>query len=146
MIPGDPMAGFRRARARAELAQATEEAEEESMTPYTSESLAADWEFKIIRSAFKQFGSPDVRDHVLAEEEQAGWVLVEVFDNARLRLKRQRPTRPPDTTEGYDPYRIEIPYHAVPATPAQQAAARLFLASLAVGAAVTTLYATGILR
>ncbi|HEX4609423.1 MAG TPA: hypothetical protein VH092_14595 [Urbifossiella sp.] len=114
------------------------------MTPYTPASLAADWEFKIIRSVSKQFGNPEVRDRVLAEEERAGWVLVEVFDRARIRLKRQR--RPPPATEGYDPYRTEIPYYAVPATPAQQTVARVFLAGMAVGAVVATLYATGVLR
>ena len=67
---------------------------EETMTPYAPASLAADWEFKIIRSPiFKQFGNQEFRDRVLAEEERAGWMLVEVFDNARIRLKRRRPSR-----------------------------------------------------
>jgi hypothetical protein len=147
MIPGHLTSGIRAAHAEEGRARVAAEAEEESMTPYAPESLAADWEFKIIRSPiFKQFGYPEVRDRVLAEEERAGWVLVEVFDNARIRLKRRRDGRPPGISEGYDPYRTEIPYHPVPATPAQRAAGRITLACLAAGAVVATLYATGALR
>src|SRR5581483_6009531 len=107
MIPGDPTAGFRAARAQADRVRAAAEAEEEVMTPYPPGALAADWEFKIIRSVFRQFGNQEVRERVLAEEERAGWVLVEVFDETRIRLKRQRPTRPAEVIEGYDPYRTQ---------------------------------------
>lgn len=117
------------------------------MTPYTPAELAADWEFKIIRSPhFKQFGNRDVRDRVLAEEARAGWVVAEVFDNARIRLKRQRGGRDPEAAEGYDPYRTEIPYVAVPATPGQRMAGVVALVCLAVGGVVALLYATGALR
>jgi hypothetical protein len=145
MIPVDPRAGYRIAQARAHLTQATEEAEEEALTPYTPASLAGDWEFKIIRSAFKQFGNSEVRERVLAEEGLGDWVLVEVFDDARIRLKRERVARPQKATEGYDPYRTQIPFHPAAISPAQMAMARVLLTGLAVGAIVATLYATGVL-
>ena len=153
MIPGHPMAGMRDAVAQAASVRAAEEAEEEAMTPYTPASLAGEWEFKIIRSIFKQFGNQDAREHVLADEMRAGWVLVEVFDDARIRLKRQRPASPLKAIEGYDPYRTRIPYQLVPITPEQRALGRMILtggrvllAGLLVGAVVATLYATGLLR
>jgi hypothetical protein len=146
MIPGDPMAGVRAARAEAARVRAAEEAEEEAMTPYTAAAPGAEWEFKIIRSVARQFGNQDVRERVLADELRAGWVLVEVFDDARIRLKRPRPARPPEAIEGYDPYRTQIPYHPVPATPAQKAIGRVLLAGLLAGGVVATLYAAGVLR
>ena len=146
MRPGVPMAGMRAALAQAASARAAEEAEEEAMTPDTPVSPAGEWEFKIIRSIGRQFGNQDVRERVLADEMRAGWVLVEVFDDARIRLKRQRPEGSLKAIEGYDPYRTQIPYHPVPVTPEQKAVGRVILTGLLVGAVMATLYATGVLR
>ena len=79
-------------------------------------------------------------------------MLVEVFDDARIRLKRERLDRPRKAPEGYDPYRTQIPFDPRAVSPAQMAAARVVLAGfrivvtcLAVGAVVATLYFTGVL-
>lgn len=77
------------------------------MTTYTTEDLRDDWEFKIVRSYFEAFRNPQKLQQVIAEEARAGWVLVEKFDNGRLRFKRPASARandqllPPEV----DPYR-----------------------------------------
>ncbi len=58
------------------------------MTKYTDAELQASWEFKILRSNTAAFKKSDVLRKVCAEEAQAGWVLLEKFDNSRLRFKR----------------------------------------------------------
>jgi hypothetical protein len=146
MIPGYPIAGTRGFRAEAARARAAGEAEEEAMTPDTAALVAAEWEFKIIRSAARQFGNREVRDHTIAAEARAGWVLVEVFDDARIRLKRPRPIGPTEAVEEFDPYRTQIPYYPVPPTPAQKEAGRLFLVGLLAAGAVALLYVAGVLR
>jgi len=84
--------------------------EEEAKTPYTEEDLMNDWEFKILRDPLNRFSREDFRTRILQEESAAGWQLVEVFDGARLRLKRppsakaEAPVQPP----GYDPYRLTL--------------------------------------
>ena len=98
------------------------------MTAYSPQVLAADWEFKIIRSVFNQFGDQAIRDRVLDDESQNGWVLVEVFDNARIRLKRRwRPSE-----EGFDPYRTDIPYNGISVTQARRMASTLAFMSVVV--------------
>jgi hypothetical protein len=79
--------------------------EEESMTGYSPADLADGWEFKILRSATRVFKDPDRLRHALEEESRAGWVLVEKFDNQRLRLKRPASARAGDAGLGFDPYR-----------------------------------------
>src|SRR5690348_5026160 len=108
MIVGNPAASVRAARAEAERARAADEAEEEVMTPYSATELAEGWEFKIIRSPLKLFGRPEYRERVLAEERRAGWVLVEVFDDGRIRLRRPRPSGESLPPDGYDPYRTAL--------------------------------------
>jgi len=81
------------------------------MTGYSSSDLAGGWEFKILRSATGQFGKPEQLRRALEEEGRAGWVLVEKFDDKRLRLKRPASTRAGDPVMGagagggVDPYR-----------------------------------------
>lgn len=84
-----------------------QEAEEESMTSYSPDELAQDWEFKIIRSNTEAFGKPEAMRQMLVEEAQAGWMLVEKFDNGRVRLKRPRAARANDAAlpAGVDAYR-----------------------------------------
>lgn len=82
--------------------------EEEEMTPYSSEALAEDWEFKILRSCQGRFRDPAQLSQYLAEEARAGWVLVEKFDDSRIRLKRRASARAKDATLDFDPYRIQV--------------------------------------
>ena len=88
--------------------------EEEHMTPYTPDDLAQGWEFKILRSATGMFKYPHVLQQVIQEEGRAGWVLLEKFDNQRLRFKRPGSARAGDAAlrdsggaagGGYDAYR-----------------------------------------
>ena len=78
------------------------------MTPYTPHDLAENWEFKILRSATGAFKDPAVMQRYLAEEAQAGWTLVEKFDNSRIRLKRPATARQQDAQGTFDPYRTRV--------------------------------------
>ena len=93
----------------AAAAQAEEEMrqEEEEMTKYDTEDLAGDWEFKIVRSNTAAFRKPHVLRQVCEEEHRTGWVLVEKFDNSRLRFKRPATARTADAPAGIDPYRTQ---------------------------------------
>jgi hypothetical protein len=81
--------------------------EEEEMTNYTDADLQGDWEFKIVRSNLAGFRNPEVLQQVCAEEAGAGWILVEKFDNQRLRFKRPISARAGDAGLGFDPYRSQ---------------------------------------
>jgi hypothetical protein len=83
------------------------EEEEEDMTQYTPGDLSNDWEFKIVRSATGAFRNPKALNKLIAEEAQAGWVMLEKFDDSRIRFKRPRSARVKDTylPAGVDPYR-----------------------------------------
>lgn len=98
-MPGGGAAAARQRRQRDE---------EEHMTNYTNHDLADGWEFKILRSAVGAFKKPEVLRAILAEEERAGWMLVEKFDTQRVRLKRPVSARANDHTLGFDPYRTTI--------------------------------------
>ena len=81
--------------------------EEEEMTQYTRDELNNDWEFKILKSVTGRFGKREIVELVRAEEAMAGWVMVEKFDDNRIRFKRPVSAQrndfnlPPDI----DPYR-----------------------------------------
>lgn len=81
--------------------------EEEDMARYTQDDLNNDWEFKIVRSGSGAFRKPEVLKKLIEEEARAGWVMLEKFDDRRIRFKRSRNARsrdallPPDV----DPYR-----------------------------------------
>lgn len=77
------------------------------MTPYSARDLDG-WEFKIIRSATGRFHDPFWQRAVLQEEARAGWMLLEKFDNYRLRLKRPVSAREKDAALGFDPYRTWV--------------------------------------
>ena len=94
--------------AAAAAARRRREEEEEHMTPYTPRDLAENWEFKILRSATGAFKDPAVMQRYLAEEAQAGWTLVEKFDNSRIRLKRPGTARQQDAQCTFDPYRTSV--------------------------------------
>lgn len=74
------------------------------MINYTPEDLH-DWEFKIIRAYTPAFKNPETIKQVVAEEAQAGWTLVEKFDDMRLRFKRKTSMRSNDSTLSINPYR-----------------------------------------
>jgi len=78
------------------------------MTTYGSDDLNQDWEFKIVRANRPVFRRTTHLNRVLEREAQAGWIMVEKFDNSRLRFKRRRQARLNDSTlpPGVDPYRV----------------------------------------
>jgi hypothetical protein len=88
--------------------------EEEEMTVYSPKDLAEGWEFKILRGWFRK---PENLRAVLEEEKRGGWVLVEKFDDNRIRLKRPAGIKvvEEDLASGYDPYRttVGLPNQAV---------------------------------
>ena len=96
------------AAAAAAAAKRRREEEEEHMTPYTPRDLAENWEFKFLRSATGAFKDPAVMQRYLAEEAQAGWTLVEKFDNSRIRLKRPAAARQQGAQCTFDPYRTRV--------------------------------------
>jgi len=82
--------------------------EEELMTPYGPKDLAEGWEFKILRSATGGFRNPEWLRSVLAEEQRAGWVLLEKFDDTRIRLKRPASAQANDATLDFDARRTFV--------------------------------------
>jgi len=82
--------------------------EEEVLTAYSQSELNQDWEFKILHSARGAFKDPQWLREVLDEEARAGWVLVEKFDNSRVRLKRSPDARHNDSHLGVDPWRSYV--------------------------------------
>ncbi len=84
--------------------------EEEEMTPYSEKDLAEGWEFKIMRASTAAFRKPEQLRAVLEEEKKGGWVLVEKFDDSRIRLKRPigAKSMERDFADGYDPYRTVV--------------------------------------
>jgi hypothetical protein len=94
------------AAAAARRRRLLEQGEEEEMTNYASEELANDWEFKIVRANTTAFRSPRAFNRLLEHEAQAGWTMVEKFDDMRVRFKRPRQARLRDAQlpPGVDPY------------------------------------------
>lgn len=78
------------------------------MSPYSPQDLGQDWEFKILRSASGAFKRSAFLRQCLDEEARAGWVLVEKFDDARVRLKRPASARDRDAKLDLDPYRTYV--------------------------------------
>ncbi len=77
------------------------------MTQYTQDDLQKDYEFKIVRSGSAAFRKPETLKELVEEESRAGWVMLEKFDDSRVRFKRPRSARARDAflPEGVDPYR-----------------------------------------
>jgi hypothetical protein len=96
------------AAAAAAAAEAARREEEEEMTQYGDDDLQGHWEFKIVRANTAAFTKPDILRQVCAEEARAGWILLEKFDDMRLRFKRPLSARSGDAdlvNIGIDPYR-----------------------------------------
>jgi hypothetical protein len=96
------------AAAAAAAAKRRQQQEEEEMTQYTERELQEGWEFKFLRSATGAFRSPERFRKALEEERAAGWILVEKFDDGRIRLKRPASARSSGSGSGADPYRTWI--------------------------------------
>ena len=96
-------AGGAAAAAAAHAAKRKRE-EEEDMTGYGDEDLEG-WEFKIVRSHLERFTNYNAVQKLCAEEAQAGWEMVEKFDNGRIRFKRRIEERAQDSHRTIDPYR-----------------------------------------
>jgi hypothetical protein len=101
------IAGVGAAAAAAAIARRKRE-EEETMSGYSQADLAEGWEFKILRSASGAFRNPATLRQALEEESRAGWVLVEKFDNQRVRMKRPASARARDGATDLDPYRTSF--------------------------------------
>lgn len=95
------------AAAEEEKRQQMMRAEEEDMARYTQDALQGDWEFKIVRSDSAAFRKPEVLNELIEEEAQAGWVMLEKFDDNRVRFKRPHSARARDAflPDDVDPYR-----------------------------------------
>ena len=100
-------AGAGAAAAAAAAAAEMQRQEEEEMTPYSPKDLDDGWEFKILRSNFAAFRNPEKLRAILEEEKRGGWILVEKFDDQRIRLKRPAGAKlaQSEFADGYDPYR-----------------------------------------
>ena len=100
-IPAAAAAAEKRRRMR-RLAE-----EEEDMARYTQDDLNNDWEFKIVRSESGAFRKSEALKKLIEEEARAGWVMLEKFDDRRIRFKRSRRARTRDALlpPGVDSYR-----------------------------------------
>lgn len=100
-------AGGAAAGAAAAAARLQQQQEEEEMTAQDSGD-PAQYEYKIIRSATGMFKNPTKFRTILHEEAEAGWELLEKFDDARVRLRRHIQWRDRDGELARDPYRIKV--------------------------------------
>lgn len=102
-----PVTGGSAAAAAAARARRMRQEEEEKLTTYNKDDLSG-WEFKIIRSATGKFKDYKTVQKVCQEEAQAGWELVEKFDNGRMRFKRRIEMRSKDQFLQFDAYRTTV--------------------------------------
>jgi len=79
--------------------------EEEEMTQYSPQDLVDGWEFKFLRANTRAFKDPEVFAKVCEEEKEAGWILLEKFDDTRIRFKRPIEAKKSDHQLTIDPYR-----------------------------------------
>ena len=93
------------AAAAAAARRRREREEEENMSSYSPQELADGWEFKIVRANTNAFARRETLEQVCREEAQSGWVLLEKFDDARLRFKRPASTPKVSPSGALDPYR-----------------------------------------
>src|SRR5205085_2648363 len=85
----------------AERERARRREEEEVMTGYTPADLGGDWQFKIVKGTFK---TPRQIEAVQQEQAEYGWVLVEIFDQNRIRFKRPAGEAQKDQFREGNPY------------------------------------------
>ncbi len=101
-------AGAVAASAAAAARRRREHEEEEGLTMYSNDELGQEWEFKIVRSSTGAFKNPDKLRQLVSEEAYAGWVMLEKFDDSRVRFKRPRSAANMDNLTGIDPYRTNF--------------------------------------
>ncbi|MDP3517512.1 MAG: hypothetical protein Q8S94_10140 [Pseudohongiella sp.] len=65
-------------------------------------------EYKIIQATTPHFANNQNLSRVMAEESQAGWTLVEKFDNYKIRVQRSISHRASDAGRAIDPYRTQV--------------------------------------
>lgn len=65
-------------------------------------------EYKIIQSTTPHFAKQENLARVMNEEAQAGWALVEKFDNYKIRVQRDISHRTQDSSRSIDPYRVQV--------------------------------------
>lgn len=65
-------------------------------------------EYKVVQSTTPLFASAAKIEQIMAEESQAGWRLVEKYDNYKLRLQREISHRANDKDLSFDPYRSQV--------------------------------------
>ena len=83
-------------------------AEEEKMTTYNKDDMDG-WEFKIVRANTRYFKKAENLRRVCEEEAKAGWMMLEKFDDTRVRFKRRVDKRGQDQfLQGIDPYRSQV--------------------------------------
>lgn len=95
------------AAAAAEARRRLQQEEEEEMT-YPTPDGPIQYEYKIIRSARAAFKDPHKFRAALEAEAEAGWELVEKFDNSRVRLRRDIRWRDRDASLVVDAYRTYV--------------------------------------
>jgi len=91
----------------AAAAEMLRQQEEEEMTEYADKDLRDGWEFKFLRANTAAFKDPQVLKQACEEEAQAGWILVEKFDDQRLRFKRPTSAKDRDAYLSFDAYRTQ---------------------------------------
>lgn len=75
--------------------------EEQQLTPYGGADLTENWQFKIVHGSFT---TREKVEAVIREQAIYGWVLVEKFDNGRIRFKRPASEALNDSARSGDPY------------------------------------------
>jgi hypothetical protein len=65
-------------------------------------------EYKVVQSTTPYFTKSQNIALVMAEEEKAGWRLLEKCDNYKLRLQRDISHRANDKNLSIDPYRTQV--------------------------------------
>jgi hypothetical protein len=106
-MTGAAAGGAAAAAAAAAQRRRMQQEEEEKMTGYHKEDLEG-WEFKIVRANTRKFKNSDTLRKVCEEEAQAGWEMIEKFDDSRIRFKRRVDNRARDAHLQIDPYRSLI--------------------------------------
>jgi hypothetical protein len=95
----EPVIAHQHAAAEREKARRREE--EELMTGYRPDELGGNWQFKIVKGTFKTQKQLDL---VLQEQAEFGWIMVEIFDQNRIRFKRPAAEADKDEFRDGNPY------------------------------------------
>lgn len=102
-----------------------------------------EWEYKIVRARRREFAHPHHRRILVEQEAQAGWVLVEVYNNSQAHFRRHRSARRDDAAlpPHIDPYRTVYK----PIVSPENALLHLIMLAVGVTLAVIVIATVGIL-